>query len=1109
MVSLLNGGLSDGNPNKRSLEIGYHPSNSGNASKYKSRKVSAVRDFPPMCGPNTQPYLEAKDNSALPVSDIAAGEPNGVKIETEVQNQPHERMKSPVRVDASGIGTSTNGVHSGTKVETQAHELNKITNEMETDQSGKLANLEDRENGVLASSDQALAALEANFVKDETQVETQSHELGGGLYGVEGNGSLDKLAEKVVAGLTGSLDDGVKKMALVVKPAGMELTKEVERKTISVGPSKGEVNGREAEAAAMELDKKEITALVRSTGEDGVKPAVGIDHVVHREVSIKDGSVPSPKNKFRTRRVSAIRDFPPFCGRNAPVPSMQESLKITSGESSLGIDKVNMEKRIMEASKDGVDSKALKDGADSRTSVEILPAKVEKDTLEKVEIGVEVAALVESITFGGKPATGDVQVVDFQGSQARGMVSLPKDLSDATNLNEAMKGQGPISKAPVLFEGENTHDRVALDDSVGSGHEDYPAIVTGLPAAPHCPLRLGKVPLSSSGGKTPGNVGKGKLTWRGRAKAFAKKTVVNAESSERSSLKKSAVSVRKGENGNFGAIVRDKGICRSEDGESPKGSTAGSRVDVNLPPFGPSSSNGDARNRVRETLRLFQALCRKILQGEESRPEEDATLKRPEKTRRIDLLAAKIVKEKGKEVNTGKRYLGAVPGVEVGDEFQYRVELAIVGIHRLYQAGIDSMKHKGVLVATSIVASGAYEDDMENADVLIYSGQGGNIVGKDKQPEDQKLERGNLALWNSISTKNAVRVIRGSKETKASDSLDSRAKVVTSYIYDGLYTVEKCREETGTHGKLVYMFELKRIPGQPELAWKEVKKSKKSRVRQGVCIDDIAGGQEPFPICAVDTIDSEKPQQFNYIRKMMYPDWFRLVSPKGCDCTGKCSDSRKCYCAQRNGGGIPYNRNGAIVEAKPLVFECGPHCKCPPTCYNRVSQHGIKIQLEIFKTESRGWGVRSLYSIPSGSFICEYVGELLEDKEAELRAGSDEYLFDIGKNYSERSINSDGLGNSGEAVEEGGYTIDAAKYGNIGRFINHSCSPNLYAQDVLYDHADKRVPHVMLFAAENIPPLQELTYHYNYVVGQVYDSDGNVKTKRCYCGSTECTGRMY
>uniref|UniRef100_F6H7Z2 Histone-lysine N-methyltransferase, H3 lysine-9 specific SUVH6 n=2 Tax=Vitis TaxID=3603 RepID=F6H7Z2_VITVI len=103
----------------------------------------------------------------------------------------------------------------------------------------------------------------------------------------------------------------------------------------------------------------------------------------------------------------------------------------------------------------------------------------------------------------------------------------------------------------------------------------------------------------------------------------------------------------------------------------------------------------------------------------------------------------------------------------------------------------------------------------------------------------------------------------------------------------------------------------------------------------------------------------------------------------------------------------------------------------------------------------------------------------------------------------------DAQSSSCEVVEDAGFTIDAAQYGNVGRFINHSCSPNLYAQNVLYDHDNKRIPHIMLFAAENIPPLQELTYHYNYTIDQVRDSNGNIKKKSCYCGSDECTGRMY
>jgi euchromatic histone-lysine N-methyltransferase len=288
-----------------------------------------------------------------------------------------------------------------------------------------------------------------------------------------------------------------------------------------------------------------------------------------------------------------------------------------------------------------------------------------------------------------------------------------------------------------------------------------------------------------------------------------------------------------------------------------------------------------------------------------------------------------------------------------------------------------------------------------------------------------------------------------------------------------------------------------------------VKKSKKVKVRTGVCVDDISGGKEVFPVCAFNTIDDKKPPPFTYITSMMFPDHYSPIPPKGCDCIRGCVDSKKCSCAVNNGGELPFNHNGAIVEAKTLVYECGPSCKCSGSCHNRVSQHGMKIQLEIFKTESRGWGVRSIHSISSGSFICEYIGELLDDREAEQRTGNDEYLFDIGQNLSGGSLGPDSEQNSSEALEEVGYTIDAVEFGNIGRFINHSCSPNLYAQNVIYDNEDTRIPHIMFFAAENIPPLQELTYHYNYSIDQVRDSNGNIKKKSCYCGSAECTGRLY
>ncbi|KAI3992848.1 hypothetical protein MKX01_028147 [Papaver californicum] len=511
-------------------------------------------------------------------------------------------------------------------------------------------------------------------------------------------------------------------------------------------------------------------------------------------------------------------------------------------------------------------------------------------------------------------------------------------------------------------------------------------------------------------------------------------------------------------------------------------------------PFGRPVSNNDGvvtRSKVRETLRLFQAMFRKSLQEEESKLKVAGT-----PSKRIDLLTVKEMRKQEKWVNTGNKILGHVPGVEVGDEFHYRVELSIIGLHGPFQGGIDYVKKGGKYVATSVVSSGGY-DDIDNFDVLLYSGQGGNPVGRNKKAEDQKLERGNLALKNSIDEKSPVRVIRGFKEMKGPDS-----KMVITYTYDGLYLVKRYWQEKGRHGNNVYMFELRRIPGQPELALRQVQKSQKSKVREGLCVDDISQGEEKMRICAVNTLDSEKPPQFKYIAKMKYPLRHNLIPLKwGCECTDGCSDSEKCLCTVKNEGEIPYNHNGSIVEAKTLVYECGPLCKCPPSCHNRVSQHGIKFQLEIFKTKSRGWGVRSLNSIPSGRFICEYTGELLAEKEADQRTGNDEYLFDLG--------NSKNSNQSISCVEDEGFTIDALEYGSVGRFINHSCSPNLVAQNVLYDHDDKRMPHIMLFAGENIPPLQELTYDYNYVVDSVHDSAGNIKIKECYCGSIGCTGRMY
>uniref|UniRef100_K4BIQ0 SET domain-containing protein n=1 Tax=Solanum lycopersicum TaxID=4081 RepID=K4BIQ0_SOLLC len=207
--------------------------------------------------------------------------------------------------------------------------------------------------------------------------------------------------------------------------------------------------------------------------------------------------------------------------------------------------------------------------------------------------------------------------------------------------------------------------------------------------------------------------------------------------------------------------------------------------------------------------------------------------------------------------------------------------------------------------------------------------------------------------------------------------------------------------------------------------------------------------KENIPILAINEIDNERPPPFTYITNMQYPVWYYIIRPLGCSCPSRCSAFEPCSCASKSRGEFPFNRRSSILEAKPLVHKCGLYCKCLPNCKNRVSQRGLGFHFE--------------------------------------------YFFDVG-NYNEyipkrKAVSSKVESNSFKRKDENRFTIDATIYENVGIFINHSCSPNLYAQNVMYDHGDKRVAHIMFFSSKSIYPLEELTYHCNHRTVHVHDTN--------------------
>ncbi|CAB1107992.1 unnamed protein product [Ectocarpus sp. CCAP 1310/34] len=81
--------------------------------------------------------------------------------------------------------------------------------------------------------------------------------------------------------------------------------------------------------------------------------------------------------------------------------------------------------------------------------------------------------------------------------------------------------------------------------------------------------------------------------------------------------------------------------------------------------------------------------------------------------------------------------------------------------------------------------------------------------------------------------------------------------------------------------------------------------------------------------------------------------------------------------------------------------------------------------------------------------------------------------------------------------------VDAKDFGNVARFMNHSCDGNLVKKMVFVEGHDFRIPRVAFFSLEKIQAYEELTYDYNYKVGSV---EG--KSLACRCGAPTCRGML-
>ncbi|XP_075214845.1 SET domain containing 2 [Lycorma delicatula] len=163
-----------------------------------------------------------------------------------------------------------------------------------------------------------------------------------------------------------------------------------------------------------------------------------------------------------------------------------------------------------------------------------------------------------------------------------------------------------------------------------------------------------------------------------------------------------------------------------------------------------------------------------------------------------------------------------------------------------------------------------------------------------------------------------------------------------------------------------------------------------------------------------------------------------------------------------------------------LMIECGSRCVLGEKCTNKRFQNLEYVKSEVFKTKRKGYGLRSVEDIPAGTFILEYVGEVLDPKEFRRRAK--EYAKDKNLHYYFMALKSDAI-------------IDATIKGNNSRFINHSCDPNAETQKWTVN-GELRIG---FFSKRPIAAGEEITFDYQF---QRYGKEA----QRCYCESNACRG---
>lgn len=136
------------------------------------------------------------------------------------------------------------------------------------------------------------------------------------------------------------------------------------------------------------------------------------------------------------------------------------------------------------------------------------------------------------------------------------------------------------------------------------------------------------------------------------------------------------------------------------------------------------------------------------------------------------------------------------------------------------------------------------------------------------------------------------------------------------------------------------------------------------------------------------------------------------------------------------------------------------------------------------REKGKGWGLVPLQNVAEGSFVQEYVGDVIDEAEKESR------LLEWSKNHPNDP-------NFYVMYLDTRWYIDARVTANLSRFVNHSCAPNCKLKRVNVNGYMR----VGIFAIRDIKAGEFLSYDYQF------DTKHGDKFI-CRCGAENCRGTM-